>query len=127
LVSGSGKAIVRRVATAVLIVTPARHGRPCFDGKTWQGNAKQSYDCGAWYITAATATLSIWPERTDAYVGLQGESRAVGLMADVGLRSKLVRGRDGLYSGPYDLSELAEENVSLWAKVRTPRGKRGRE
>ena len=60
-------------------------------------------------------------------VSVYSESRAVGLMAVVGLRSKLVRGREGLYSGPYDLSELAEEKVSLWARVRTPRGKRGGE
>ena len=60
-------------------------------------------------------------------VSVYRESRAVGLMANVGLRSKLVRGRGGLYLGPYDLSELSEEKVSLWAKVRSPRGKRGEE
>ena len=46
-------------------------------------------------------------------VSVYRESRAVGLMADVGLRSKLVREREGLYSGPYDPSKLAEEKVSL--------------
>ena len=61
------------------------------------------------------------------HISVYRESRAVGLMADIGLRSKLVRGREGLYSGLYDLSELAEEKVSLWAKVRTPRGKHGGE
>ena len=31
---------------------------------------RSSFYCGAWHIMAATATLSIWPERTDARVGL---------------------------------------------------------
>ena len=75
---------------------------------------------------AATATLSIWPERTDARVGLQAES--IGQLAwwtDVGLRSKQGRGRGGLYSGPYDPSKLGDKMVSLRAIVLSPRGKRG--
>ena len=53
------------------------------------------------------------------------ESRAASLMADIGLRSKQGRGRKGLYSGPYDPSELGDKMVSLRAKVLSPRGKRG--
>jgi hypothetical protein len=47
---------------------------------------------------AATETLSIWPERTDARVGLQ--AKLIGQLAwwaDVGLRSKQGRGRGGEY------------------------------
>jgi hypothetical protein len=58
-------------------------------------------------------------------VSVYRESRAAGLMADVGLRSKQGRGREGLYSGPYDPSELGDKMVSLRAKVLSPRGKRG--
>ena len=75
---------------------------------------------------AATGTLSIWLERTDARVGLQAES--IGQLAwwtDVGLRSKQGRGRRGLYLGPYNPFELGDEMVSLMAKVLSPRGKRG--
>jgi len=43
--------------------------------------------------------LFIWPERTDVHVGLQVEPRALAEWADVGLRSKQGRGREGLYSG----------------------------
>jgi hypothetical protein len=69
----------------------------------------------------ARTTLSIWPERTDARVGLQAEP--IGQLAwwtDVGLRSKQGRGRGGLYSGPYDPFELGDEMVSLMAKVLSP-------
>ena len=57
-------------------------------------------------------------------VSVYRESRAAGLMADVGLRSKQGRGRGGLYSGPYNPSKLGDEIVSLRAKVLSPRGKR---
>jgi hypothetical protein len=50
-------------------------------------------------MAATRTTLSIWPERTDARVGLQVEPRALAEWADVGLRSKQGRGREGLYSG----------------------------
>ena len=53
-------------------------------------------------------------------VSVYRESRAVGLMADVGLRSKLVREREGLYSGPYDPSELAEEKGEPQGKSPDP-------
>lgn len=46
-------------------------------------------------------------------VSVYRESRAAGLMADVGLRSKQGRGRGGLYSGPYDPPELGDKMVSL--------------
>jgi hypothetical protein len=75
---------------------------------------------------AATVTLSIWPERTDAHVGLQVEPIGQwAWWADVGLGSKLVRGRGRLYSGPYNLPELGDKMVSLRATVLSPRGKRG--
>ena len=57
---------------------------------------------------AATVKLSVWPERTDARVGLQGEQ---GSRPDVyvDLRSKLVRDREVFYSSLYDpLVESAE-------------------
>ena len=57
------------------------------------------------------------------YVSVYRESRAAGLIADVGLRSKQGRGHRGLYSSLYDPSELGDEIVSLRAKVLSPRGK----
>ena len=61
------------------------------------------------------------------YISVYRESRAAGLMADIGLRSKQGREYGGLYSGLYDPSELGDEIVSLRAKVLSPRGKRGGE
>ena len=51
------------------------------------------------------------------------ESRAAGLIADIGLRSKQGRGRRGLYSGLYNPPKLGDKIVSLKAKVLSPRGK----
>ena len=51
------------------------------------------------------------------------ESRAAGLIADIGLRSKQGRGYRGLYSGLYDPPKLGDKIVSLRAKVLSPRGK----
>jgi hypothetical protein len=41
---------------------------------------------------AATVTLSVQPERTDAHVGLIGEWRVFDLAVELGLRSKLRMG-----------------------------------
>ena len=57
------------------------------------------------------------------YVSVYRESRAAGLIADIGLRSKQGRGYKGLYSSPYNPSELDDKIVSLRAKVLSPRGK----
>ena len=93
LVSGRGKASIRCVATVVQVVTPARHGRPCCEGRPGKVT-RNSFGCGAWHIMAATVILSIWPERTDAHVGLQVEPIGqLAWWADVGLRSKQGRGR----------------------------------
>ena len=51
------------------------------------------------------------------------ESRAAGLIADIGLRSNQGRGYMGLYSGLYDPPKLGDKIVSLRAKVLSPRGK----
>lgn len=44
---------------------------PAGVAEMWQGIAKGGQTPGARHIMAATATLSIWPERTEAHVGLR--------------------------------------------------------
>ena len=70
---------------------------------------------------------TVYMAREDGYAcrSIGRVYRAVGMVADVGLRSKQGRGRGGLYSGPYDLPELGDKMVSLMATVLSPRGKRG--
>ena len=61
-------------------VTPARHGRPCCEGETWQGNAKQRQLWGVAYNGSDRETVYMAREDGCACRSIRRAYRAVGMV-----------------------------------------------